>query len=157
MSSEYEFFKFLKNIINGIFFGIKEKSDLRFVKVQLPENVKFILIFHGNDDDLPFLETYHSYFSHIIIFNTDKDEIINLKKLDNIYAIESDYRNIFLRLKEINIEFNEKNIKKYKPRNLYLLDDYLENNNIRKCQLEILKNTFLNKDLMILIIYQPKD
>ena len=147
ISSEYEFFKFLKNIINGVFFGIKEKSDLRFVKVQLPQNIKFILIFHGNDDDLAFLETYHSYFSHIIIFNNDKDEIINLKKFNNIYAIESDYKNIFLRLKEINIEFNEKNIRKYKPRNLYLLDDYIENDNIRKCQVEILKNTFLNKDL----------
>ena len=147
MSSEYEFFKFLKNKINGVFFGIKEKADLRFIKVQLPQNVKFILIFHGNDDDFPFLQTYHSYFSHIIIFNNDKDEIIKLKKFNNIYAIESDYKNIFLRLKEINIQFNEKSINKYKPRNLYLLDDYKENNNIRICQLEILKYTFLNKDL----------
>ena len=146
-SSEYEFFKFLKYSINGVFFGIKKKADLRFIKVQLPQDVKFILIFHGNDDDFPFLQTYHSYFSHIIIFNNDKDEIIKLKKLNNIYAIESDYKNIFLRLKEINIQFNEKNIKKYKPRNLYLLDDYIENNNIRKCQLEILKYTFLDKDL----------
>ena len=147
LSSGYEFFKFLKNRVDGIFFGIKEKGDLRFIEVQLPKNIKFILIIHGNDDDFPFLQTYHTYFSHIIIFNNDKDDIVNLKKFKNIYAIESDYKNIYLRLKEINIEFNEKNIKKYKPRNLYLLDDYIGDNNIRKCQLEILKNTFLDRDL----------
>ena len=44
-SSGYEFFKFLKNSIKGVFFGIKTEKDLTYALAQLDEGFKFIFIY----------------------------------------------------------------------------------------------------------------
>ena len=79
-SASYEFFKLLKNSIDGVFFGIKNEEDFHFIKVQLPEEFKFILIYASNDKykAKEFLESYHSMFSDILIFTIDENEFDNL-------------------------------------------------------------------------------
>ena len=91
-SSSYEFFKLLKNSIDGVFFGIKDVKDLHLLLAQ-PTEFKFILIYAGDDseDDLNFFQNYHSKFAEIIIFAIDKNEIVKLKEFNNVIAVESDY------------------------------------------------------------------
>ena len=63
-SGGYEFFKILKNSTNGIFFGVKTKEDLKYLKGQI-NDFKFILVAPITERDFPFLEIYYSHFSHI--------------------------------------------------------------------------------------------
>ena len=142
-NSSYEFFKFLKNSIEGVFFGIKTVEDLNFVNIQLPNDFKFILIYSGDDDDFNFFEKYHNKFSDILIFTIDPDEIIELRKIENIRCIENDYYSLLLKLKNIMVTYNEELSNKFKPYNLNLYSDYISNKNIKKCHIELLKNTSL--------------
>ena len=149
-SGSYEFFKILKNSIDGVFFGIKTVKDFVYLKYQLSEKEKiFILIFSGNDSDKNFLKVYHSFFSHIIILTFDKNEIKELNKLNNIYTNETNYINLYQSLKKLNlnISFNRKKYEKYMATPLNLYSEYINNNNIIKCHLELLDHTFLKKDL----------
>lgn len=143
-SSSYEFFKLLKNSIDGVFFGIKDINDIYLLFSQ-PTEFKFILIYAGsdNEEDYNFLEKYHSKFSEILILAIDKDEIVKLKEIDNVIAVESEYYLILLKLINISYSFDKSIAEKYMPYSLSLYSDYINNNNIKKCHLELLNNTKL--------------
>ena len=71
--SSYEFFKLLKNSIDGVFFGIKNEEDFYYLNMQLPEDLTIVLIYAINNKENAneFLNSYHSKFSDIIIFTFD--------------------------------------------------------------------------------------
>ena len=148
-SSSYEFFKYLKNSISGVFLGIKTEEDLNYALKQLENSkFKFVLIFQGNDNNKNFLEVNKEYFSHIIIFSIESSEIKELTKIKNVVSIESDYYNIILRLKEINESYKTsiELAKKYKPYKLTLFSDYLIFDNIKNCHKTLLSKTILKED-----------
>ena len=144
-SGGYEFFKILKNSTNGIFFGVKTKEDLKYLKGQI-NDFKFILVAPITERDFPFLEIYYSHFSHIFIFTFDKNEIKHfVSKFINIHTIETEYTNIFLKLTNLNNEYNPQIIENYKATPLNLLSEYFYNENIRKCHQELLRKTYMEK------------
>ena len=148
-SGSYEFFKYLKNSITGVFLGIKTQEDLHYALAQLSKSqFKFVLIFRGNDNDKIFLEGNKDYFFHIIIFAIESSEIRELRKIENV-SIESEYYNIIMKLKEIEKTYKTdmKLVEKYKPYNLNLYSDYLIFDNIQKCHQTLLNKTILNQNL----------
>ena len=148
-SSSYEFFKFLKNSINGAFFGIKEVADLDYVKSNLTENFKFILIYACDSceiSDIEFFKEYYIYFSDILLLTIDPEEIKELKQYNNVRDIECNFYDIILKLISINYSFNLDTANKYKAYSLTLYSDYKNSENIQKCHLELLKNTNLNDE-----------
>ena len=150
-SSGYEFFKFLKNSIKGVFFGIKNEKDLTYILAQLDESFKFIFIYKESySDSKDFYTAYQIYFSHIIILRIESNELkedTQIKILPKDLCIEYDYYNIISRLKEINQISNIKLIKKYKPYKLILYSDYFIFKNISKCHKELLSNTILDQSI----------
>ena len=148
-SASYEFFKLLKNSIDGVFFGIKNEEDFHFIKVQLPEEFKFVLIYASNDKykAKEFLESYHSMFLSILIFTIDENEFDNLGEYKNIISIESNYISLLSKLVKLEQIYDETLINDFKPYDLNLYSDYLRNIKIKKCHLEILNNTLLSQDL----------
>ena len=148
-SSSYEFFKILKNSIEGVFFGIKSEEDFYYIDVQIPEDLKFILIFSTNNVQKAneFLNSYHSKFSDIFIFTIDPKEFNDLKNVyKNIISIESDYDSLSLKLLKLKENYVEKN-NIYKPYDLNLYSDYLNNDLIKQCHQILLDNTLLGGDL----------
>ena len=148
-SSGYQFFKFLKNCITGVFFGIKNEEDLVNLLSGLDAKFKFVLIFKGIDKDKYLIESYSQYFSHIIIFSDDSSEIEELEYIENVMSIENEYEQVIEKLKIIIEESNKKDIKyitKYKPYKLILFSDYIIYN-CKKYHLELLKNTILNQEV----------
>ena len=147
-SCSYGFFKILKRSIKGVFFGIKTVEYLRYLKVQLNKDFKFVLVYAGkeNEQDISFFKAYHSYFSHIIIFTIDKDDIVELRKYKNLYAIESEYENVLLRLTEINAPYDKKIANSYRPYDLFLLSEYYYFKNIRACHSELLKHIYFKEE-----------
>ena len=150
-SSGYEFFKFLKNSIKGVFFGIKTEKDLTYALAQLDEGFKFIFIYKESyKDNKDFYAAYQNYFSHIIILRIESNESkdnIQTQILSKRINIEYDYYNIICRLKEINQISNIKLVEKYKPYKLILYSDYFIYKNISKCHKELLSNTILDQSL----------
>ena len=149
LNYSYEFFKILKNSTDGLFFGIKEVNDYYYLDLQLPTDFKFILIYSNNDkaEANNFLEKFHSKFSDILIYTLNKNEFNDLNKYENIRTIESNYKSIILRLIQLNNNYkNTIDINKYKPYDLNLYSDYLNNNNIKECHLELLNNTIFKED-----------
>ena len=148
-SPSYEFFKFLKNSVDGVFFGIKNEEDFHFIQVQLPEEFKFVLIYATNNKNKAkdFLESYHSKFSDILIFTFDENEFDNLEEYKNIISIESNYISLLSKLSKLERQYDEKLINDFKPYNLNLYSDYNLNNQIKKCHLELLNNTLLSKNI----------
>ena len=148
-SSSYEFFKILKNSIEGVFFGIKSEEDFYYIDVQIPEELKFILIFSTNNKQKAndFLMSYHSKFSQIFIFTIDPKEFNDLKNdYKNIISIESDYDSLALKLIKLKENYVDRdNI--YKPYDLNLYSDYLSNDQIKQCHQILLDNTLLGEDL----------
>ena len=148
-SSSYEFFKILKNSIEGVFFGIKSEEDFYYIDAQIPEDLKFILIFSTNNkqEANDFLMSYHSKFSEIFIFTIDPKEFNDLKNVyKNIISIESDYDSLALKLIKLKENYVEKN-NIYKPYDLNLYSDYLNNDLIKQCHQILLDNTLLGRDL----------
>ena len=148
-SSSYEYFKILKNSIEGVFFGIKSEEDFYYIDVQIPEDLKFILIFSTNNKQEAnnFLMQYHSKFLEIFIFTIDPNEFNDLKNVyKNITSIESDYDSLSLKLLKLKENYVEKdNI--YKPYDLNLYSDYLNNDLIKQCHQILLDNTLLRGNL----------
>lgn len=143
--SSYEFFKILKNTLDGVFFGIKTEKDYYYLNAQIPEELKFVLIYSINDKEkaYEFLNSYHSKFINIIIFTVDPKDFWDLKdNFNNIISIESDYSSLLSRLNDIEIFYDE-SVDKYKPYDLNLYSDYLNNNKIQECHKELLRNTQL--------------
>ena len=78
-SSGYEFFKFLKNSIKGVFFGIKNEKDLTYALAKLDENFKFVFIYKESyQDNKDFFTAYQNYFSHIIILRIESAEKVKI-------------------------------------------------------------------------------
>ena len=150
-SSGYEFFKFLKNSIKGVFFGIKNEKDLTYALAQLDESFKFIFIYKESyKDNKDFYTAYQNYFSHIIILRIELNESkedIKTQILPQGFYIEYDYYNIISRLKEINQKSNIKLVEKYKPYKLILYSDYFIFKNISKCHKKLLRNTILDQSI----------
>ena len=147
--SSYEFFKILKNSIEGVFFAIKSEKDFYYIDVQIPEDLKFILIFSTNDKQKAndFLISYHSKFSVIFIFTIDPKEFNDLKNVyKNIVSIESDYDSLSLKLIQLKENYDDKN-NIYKPYDLNLYSDYLYKDQIKQCHQILLDNTLLGRDL----------
>ena len=148
--SGYNFFKILKNSIDGIFFGIKSEQDFYYLNTQLPQDpkeLKLVLVYSINDKKKAeeFLESYHSKFSDIIIFTIDPKEFSDMEnKFKNIISIESDYDSLLSKLIQLK-NSDYKDFDKYKPYDLNLYSDYLNNKLIQECHLELLNNTELSK------------
>ena len=141
----YDFFKLLKNTIDGLFFGIKKQDDFKFIDGQLPHDFKFVLIYSNNDKEKTqfFLDSYNSRFSHILIFTFDKNEFNDLNNNEKVISIESDYNSLLSKLMELDYSC-DKDTAQYRPYNLNLFSDYENNEIIKKCHLELLYNTSLN-------------
>ena len=132
-SSGFQFFKFLKNSIKGIFFAIKSENDLDNLLSEIGKKLKFVLIIKDSDYYNYLNQGFSEYFSSIIIF-----------------SIKDQYDSIIEKLKEIeksdNQIFDNDLMKKYKPYKLILYSDY-RIYNYKKCHQELLKNTILNLDI----------
>ena len=146
----YEFFKLLKNSIEGLFFGIKRMEDFYYLDSQNNDKFEFILILSTNNvkQAQNFLETYSSKFSHIIIFTCAPEEFEDLKYVfKNLESIESDYGSLFEKLESLHYNYDENLIKNSKPYDLNLYSDYKNNNNIKKCHQELLNNCSIKKGI----------
>jgi len=143
--SSYEFFKLLKNSIDGVFFGIKNEEDFYYLNMQLPEDLTIVLIYAINDKEKAneFLNRYHSKCSEIIIFTFDQKDFGDIKNTyKNIISIESDYNSLLSKLIQLKNSDNE-DVDKYKPYDLNLYSDYLNDKNMQECHKELLNNTIL--------------
>ena len=106
-SSGFQFFKFLKNSIKGIFFAIKSENDLDNLLSEIGKKLKFVLIIKDSDYYNYLNQGFSEYFSSVIIF-----------------SIKDQYDSIIEKLKEIeksdNQIFDNDLMKKYKPYKLIL-------------------------------------
>ena len=147
----YDFFKLLKNSIEGLFFGVKCVEDFYYLNSQNNnDKLKFILILSTNNvtETKNILERYSSKFAHIIIFTCAPDEFEDLKyDFDDLISFESDYGSLFEHLKALYYNYDENLIKKSKPYDLNLYSDYKNNNNIKNCHQELLYNCCIKNDI----------
>ena len=148
-SNGYIFFKFLKNSIKGLFFGIKSEDDLINLLSELGKNFKFVLIIKGSEEDKDLIQGYSDYFSDIIVFSVKSPETKELLKINNV-SIEDTYLDIIKKLEKIHESkkqiYDINLMKQYKPYKLALYSDY-EIYKYKICHRKLLENTILKKDI----------